>query len=172
MIFRRGVVMALAAFFALSFSFIVLGGTAMDLTSPDFVHNGNIPARFTCSGEDISPNLQIAGVPVNTKSLALIVDDPDASSGDWVHWVVFNIPPVTKVILQDTVPGVQGGNDFQRQDWGGPCPPKGTHRYFFKIYALDILLDLKRGAKKEELLSSMQGHILDKAELVGLFKRF
>jgi Raf kinase inhibitor-like YbhB/YbcL family protein len=145
---------------------------AMKVTSPDFQHNGNIPAKFTCQGQDVSPTLEISGVPAHAKSLALIVDDPDAPMGNWDHWIVFNIDPAAKVIQESAVPGVQGWNDFGRVDWGGPCPPSGTHRYFFKLYALDTMLALKPGAKKKDLEKAMQGHILGKTELIGLYKKF
>ena len=142
----------------------------MKLTSPEFSNNDFIPKKFTCEGEDINPALIIAGVPANTKSLALIVDDPDAPMGIWVHWVVYNIPKISR-IDENNIPGKQGMNDFGRQDYGGPCPPSGTHRYFFKIYALDSELNLKAGLSKKELEKAMQGHILDKAELIGLYKK-
>ena len=147
----------------------------MKLTSPEFPHNGNIPVKFTCQGKDVSPTLEIAGVPAGAKSLALIVDDPDAPMGNWDHWVVFNIPPDVTRISEGAVPAspaVQGGNDFGRVEWGGPCPPRGTHRYFFKLYALDTMLALKPGARKKDVEKAMPGHILDKTELIGLYKKF
>jgi Raf kinase inhibitor-like YbhB/YbcL family protein len=151
---------------------LVKGGFAMEITSPEFQHNAVLPAKFTCQGQDISPRLEIADVPGNAKSLVLIVDDPDASRGNWDHWLVYNIAPTTTVIEEDSVPGLQCLNDFQRKDWGGPCPPKGTHRYFFKLFALDVELpELPDSGRKEDLLKAMQGHILDKAELVGLYKK-
>ncbi len=143
----------------------------MKITSPEFEHNGFIPKKFTCQGEDINPPLNFQDIPPATKSLVLIVDDPDAVGGMWVHWVVFDIPPTAK-IDEDSIPGKQGINDFRRRDYGGPCPPSGTHRYFFKLYALDKELNLKEGASKKELEKAMQGHILDKAELIGLYKKF
>ncbi|MBN2120821.1 MAG: YbhB/YbcL family Raf kinase inhibitor-like protein [Candidatus Omnitrophica bacterium] len=142
----------------------------MKLTSPEFKHNELIPKKFTCQGQDVNPALVIEGVPQDTQSLSLIVDDPDAPMGTWVHWVVFDIPVVSK-IEESSIPGKQGFNDFGREDWGGPCPPSGTHRYFFKLYALDTSLNLKEGISKEELEGAMQGHILDKAELIGLYKK-
>jgi len=142
----------------------------MKITSPDFENNGHIPPKFTCQGEDINPPLLIDGIPEGTKTLALIVDDPDAPMGTWIHWVVFNIPVVSK-IEENTIPGKQGSNDFGRKDYGGPCPPSGTHRYFFKIYALDSKLNLEEGTSKQELEKGMQGHILDSAELIGLYKK-
>jgi Raf kinase inhibitor-like YbhB/YbcL family protein len=145
------------------------GGT-MKISSPEFKNNALIPRKFTCQGQDLSPKLIIEGIPKGTKSLSLIVDDPDAPMGTWVHWVVFDIPVLSE-IGESTIPGKQGINDFGRKDWGGPCPPSGTHRYFFKLYALDTELGLKEGISKQELEEAMQGHILDKAELIGLYKK-
>ncbi|MDP6685945.1 MAG: YbhB/YbcL family Raf kinase inhibitor-like protein [Candidatus Omnitrophota bacterium] len=142
----------------------------MNLKSPEFTNNSSIPKKFTCQGDDINPLLRIEGVPEEAKSLALIVDDPDAPMGMWVHWVLYNIPIVDK-IDEDSIPGKQGINDFRREDYGGPCPPSGTHRYFFKIYALDTELGLKDGVNKKDLEKAMEGHILDKAELIGLYKK-
>ncbi|MDP3732326.1 MAG: YbhB/YbcL family Raf kinase inhibitor-like protein [Candidatus Omnitrophota bacterium] len=142
----------------------------MKLTSPEFNNNGFIPKKFTCEGMDINPALIIEDLPANAKSLALIVDDPDAPMGTWVHWVVYNIPIISR-IEEDSVAAEQGMNNFGRGDYGGPCPPSGTHRYFFKIYALDADLNLKAGLNKQALEKAMQGHILDKAELVGLYKK-
>jgi hypothetical protein len=146
------------------------GGQNMKITSPEFQHNQFIPKKFTCEGQDISPALIIDGIPKEAKSLSLIVDDPDAPMGTWVHWVVYDIP-IIKRIEGDSIPGKQGMNNFGRKDYGGPCPPSGTHRYFFKIYALDTTLDLNEGISKGALEKAMQGHILDKAELIGLYKR-
>jgi hypothetical protein len=146
----------------------------MKLTSPDFQHNGSIPARFTCQGKDVSPTLQISGIPAGAKSLALIVDDPDAPMGNWDHWVIFNIAPDVTEIAEGTVPAapaVLGWNDFGRVEWGGPCPPSGTHRYFFKLYALDTMLGLKKGARKKDVEKAMQGHVIEKTELVGLYRK-
>ena len=142
----------------------------MQLTSQDFEDGTVIPKKFTCDGADINPPLVIAGIPEEAQSLALIVDDPDAPGGSWVHWVVYNIPVVSR-IDEDSVPGTQGINDFGRGDYGGPCPPSGTHRYFFKIYALDTELALGEGVDKEALENAMQGHIVGYAELIGLYKR-
>lgn len=144
----------------------------MKLTSSAFENEGNIPAEFTCDGEGISPPLTIGEVPENTKSLALISDDPDAPAGMWVHWVVFNIPPDTKEIPLGTEPqGVQGNTDFGRAGYGVPCPPSGTHRYFFKLYALDTELGLTEGSGKGEVEQAMEGHIIEKAELIGKYQR-
>jgi Raf kinase inhibitor-like YbhB/YbcL family protein len=145
-------------------------GGAMKLTSPEFLNNKFIPAKFTCQGQDINPALIIEGIPTEAKSLALIVDDPDAPMGTWVHWVVFDIP-ITGRIDENSVPGKQGSNDFGRENYGGPCPPSGTHRYFFKIYALDTMLGLADGISKSELEKAMDVHILAQAELIGLYKK-
>lgn len=142
----------------------------MKLTSPDFKHNEMIPGKFTCDAEDVNPTLKIEGVPEAAKSLALIVDDPDAPAKTWVHWVVFNIP-VTSEISENSVPGTQGRNDFGKNDYGGPCPPSGQHRYFFKLYALDQEFNLAEGISRQDLETAMEGHILDHAELVGLYER-
>ena len=142
----------------------------MKILSPEFGDNEYIPREFTCQGKDVNPALIIEGIPDKTKTLALIVDDPDAPVGTWVHWVVFDMPVVSR-IEEDSVPGIQGSNDFGRKDWGGPCPPSGTHRYFFKIYALDTELGLEKGATKQKVEKAMQGHILDQAELVGLYRK-
>jgi len=146
------------------------GGTAMKITSPNFKDNEFIPKKFTCEGEDVNPALIVEGIPKEAKSMVLIVDDPDAPMGTWVHWVVYDIPVVNR-IEESSIPGKQGINDFGRRDYGGPCPPSGTHRYFFKIYALDEMLNLKEGISKKELEGIMQGHILEKAELIGLYKK-
>ncbi|MEA3489233.1 MAG: YbhB/YbcL family Raf kinase inhibitor-like protein [Candidatus Omnitrophota bacterium] len=142
----------------------------MKLTSSEFSNNGYIPSKFTCEGVDVNPALVVEGVPEGAKSLALIVDDPDAPMGTWVHWVVYDMRVITR-IDENTVPGKQGINDFGRKNYGGPCPPSGTHRYFFKVYALDAELGLDEGISKEGLESAMRGHILDKAELVGLYQK-
>jgi Raf kinase inhibitor-like YbhB/YbcL family protein len=145
----------------------------MKLTSPAFVTNGYIPARYTCDGTDINPPLVFANVPAEAKSLALVVDDPDAPIGMWVHWVVWNIDPATREIAEDNVPrnAAQGKNDWKRNSFGGPCPPSGVHRYFFKLYALDTRLNLGAGTTKTDLEKAMQVHVLAKAEMIGLYKR-
>jgi len=142
----------------------------MKLTSPEFGNNDSIPKRFTCQGEDINPPLEIQEIPVEAKSLVLIVDDPDAPMGTWTHWVVFDIP-VSLAIKANSIPGKQGKNSLNQQNYHGPCPPSGEHRYFFKIYALDAALGLPEGTSRGQLEKAMQGRILDKAELVGLYKK-
>ncbi len=142
----------------------------MKLTSPEFEQEGKIPEIYTCDGKDINPELHISEIPGSAKSLALIVDDPDAPSGTFVHWVMFNIPPGEK-IAENSAPGKQGSNNFGKTAYGGPCPPSGTHRYYFKLYALDTELDLAEGSSKQELLDAMEGHIVEEAELMGTYAR-
>ncbi|MFA6066701.1 MAG: YbhB/YbcL family Raf kinase inhibitor-like protein [Candidatus Babeliaceae bacterium] len=145
----------------------------MLLTSPNFSHNKEIPSHYTCDGKNISPALQWENVPNNTKSFALIVDDPDAPHTTFVHWVVFNIPAEMRALPEGVKKGnfAQGITDFSTPQYGGPCPPSGTHRYFFTLYALDTQLDLAQGATKEQLLDAIKGHVLGKAELIGLYQR-
>jgi hypothetical protein len=140
------------------------------VTSPAFYHNKMIPKKYTCDGEDINPALKIEYVPEQAKSLVLIVDDPDAPMGTWDHWVVWNIPP-TGTVGEDTAPGVQGLNSFGKHSYGGPCPPSGTHRYFFKVYALDTLLNIASNSRKKDVEKAMKDHVLAKGELVGLYSR-
>ena len=144
----------------------------MKLTSLAFGNNGAIPSEFTCDGADISPSLTISEVPNNAKSLALIMDDPDAPVETFVHWVVWNIPPNSKEIKRGAEPdGMQGKTDFRKLGYGGPCPPSGTHRYFFKLYALDTTLNLPQGSTKKDLERAMQGHIIEKTQLIGMYRR-
>lgn len=150
----------------------------MDLKSNAFEQEGMIPSKYTCDGEDVSPELIWSSVPDSTNSVALICDDPDAPFGTWVHWVYYNIPADAKGLPEnvgsDENPkcgGVQGRSDFGSIGYGGPCPPGGTHRYFFKLYALDTILDLAAGATKGELLKVMEGHIIEQAELMGRYAR-
>lgn len=151
---------------------------AINLTSTAFEEGGMIPSKYTCDGDDISPPLKWDSVPDGTVSIALISDDPDAPMGTWVHWVLYNLPP-DKTQLPENFPDDetledgtrQGVTDFGRTGYGGPCPPSGTHRYFFKIYALDTKLELSAGAKKRDLLNAMEGHILGKGQLMGKYKR-
>jgi Raf kinase inhibitor-like YbhB/YbcL family protein len=146
---------------------------AITITSPAFRNGELIPLKFTCDGADVNPALIIGNVPPEAKSLALIMDDPDAPGGMWVHWVVWNIDPKTREIGENSVPrgAMQGINDFRKTPYGGPCPPSGTHRYFFKLYALDVLLDLGSGTTKGALEKAMKGHVLVQAELLGRYKR-
>jgi len=142
----------------------------LTITSPAFESNKPIPSKYTCDGDDVNPPLNIKEIPEETKSLVLIVDDPDAPMGTWDHWIVWNIPPTNK-IEENSVPGTEGINDFRKHSYGGPCPPSGTHRYFFKIYALDTKLDLDPNSRKKDAEKAMKDHILAKGELVGLYSR-
>jgi Raf kinase inhibitor-like YbhB/YbcL family protein len=150
----------------------------LKLTSTAFEEGGMIPAEYTCDGPNISPPLAWSGVPDGAKTLALIADDPDAPRGTWVHWVVYQIPPTEKglpenVPARDTLDNGarQGTNDFKKTAYGGPCPPSGTHRYFFKLYALDADLNLPPGATKDQLLKAMDTHTLAEGQLMGRYKR-
>jgi Raf kinase inhibitor-like YbhB/YbcL family protein len=143
----------------------------MTLTSPAFPAGGEIPAKFTCNGQSASPELRIAGTPPGAKSLALIADDPDAPGGVFTHWLVWNIDPQTTRWGENSVPAgaLQGTNDFSKRGYGPPCHPSGTHRYIFKVFALDRPLDLKAGAGRAEVEGAMRGHILAQGELIGRF---
>ena len=155
---------------------------ALTLTSSLFHHQGDIPRRYTCDGEDISPPLSWSGVPAGAKSLVLIVDDPDAPDPQapkmtWVHWLLYNIPPaatglgegiVAKHLPKGTLEGV---NDWKRTGYGGPCPPVGRHRYFHKLYALDTILPDQGHPTKAKIEKAMQGHVLAQAELIGGYRR-
>jgi len=150
----------------------------LQLSSASFEEGGMIPRRHTCDGPDLSPPLAWSGVPAEAAALALICDDPDAPVGTWVHWVVYDLPPEVSG-LAEGVPaqevldsgGRQGRNDFRRIGYGGPCPPSGTHRYYFKLYALDAKVGLSPGATKKRLLRAMEGHVLAEAQLMGRYKR-
>lgn len=151
-----------------------LGRAAMKISSPAFKANETIPTQFTCDGKDFNPSLVFSDLPTNAKSLALIVDDPDAPVGDWVHWLVWNIAPNTTKIDENSTPQntVTGTNDFGKTQYGGPCPPAGSpHHYHFKLYALDSTLELPADTNKAALLKAMQGHIIELSELVGLYQR-
>ena len=154
------------------------GGEPMKLTSSAFREGGPIPTSYTCDGEDISPPLAWENVPENTQSLALMMDDPDAPGKTWVHWVLFNLRPETRELLENFNPQKdlpysvgQGRNDFGNTGYGGPCPPGGKHRYYFKLYALDTILNLPTRSSKADLLKAMEGHILAQVELVGTYER-
>ena len=164
------IIITLAVVGCAAFGLAQGGNSAMKLTSPAFKDNEFIPEIYTCQGADVNPPLVIEGSPAGAKTFVLIVDDPDAPMGTWVHWVVFDIPPMEK-IDENSAPGKQGSNDFGRTKYGGPCPPSGTHRYFFKLFALDTSLELPSSTGKEELEQAMAGHILAKAELIGLYTK-
>lgn len=150
---------------------------SLQLTSPAFTDGQPLPKEFTCDGDDISPALQWDNLPTGTTSLALIMDDPDAPGGTWVHWVMYDMPGestgLAQGVLAGNVPGggTQGSNSWNRNDYGGPCPPTGSHRYFFKLYALDGPLNLGPGADKDTLLEAMEGHILAQGRLMGTYER-
>lgn len=145
----------------------------MKIFSRAFQSGELIPSKYTCDGNNISPPLKISGIPKAAKSLALIVDDPDAPAGTWVHWIIWNINPQTTSIAEQSVPAdaIEGKTSFGKSGYGGPCPPSGTHRYFFKIYALDTWLDLPRATDRAALGNAIAGRILDKAEIIGIYKR-
>lgn len=138
-----------------------------------FEDGANIPSEYTCDGENSAPELVVSEVPQNAKSLVLIVDDPDAPMGTWVHWVLFNIPVTTTTINAKNLPqGVkQGTTDFGKPGWGGPCPPNGVHRYFFKLYAVDKIVDLPEGVTKSQVEKAIKDNVLEKAQIIGLYKR-
>ncbi|MFA6754500.1 MAG: YbhB/YbcL family Raf kinase inhibitor-like protein [Candidatus Dojkabacteria bacterium] len=145
----------------------------MEIKSRAFNNMGSIPERYTCDGDNINPPLEILDIPNPTKSLALIVDDPDAPNGTWVHWLMWDIPIENHSIKEGEPPVdcVYGTNSFARLEYGGPCPPSGTHRYFFKVYALSKTVQLPEGATKEELMSAIGEYKIDSAQLVGLYSR-
>ena len=141
----------------------------MDITSPAFEHDEPIPAKYSCDGENVSPHLDISNLPEETLALALIMDDPDAPGGTWDHWIAYDIDPVAAIDEGDHAIGTVGLNSWSETGYGGPCPPSGVHRYFFKLFALDAELGLGDGATKTEVLNAMEGHILSDATLVGTF---
>jgi len=152
---------------------------AFAISSKDFQNGSEIPKKFTCDGQDVSPDLSWTDPPEGTKTLALIADDPDAPAGTWTHWVLFDVPANTKNLPEgmskdEQLPngGRQGRNDFRKIGYNGPCPPPGKpHRYFFKLYAVDSMVNLKPGAAKQELERALEGHAVGKAELMGRYKR-
>ena len=143
------------------------------ISSPAFENNGTIPKKYGCAGENVNPVLKIEDVPPGTKSLALVFDDIDAPGGSYVHWILWKIDPGTGEIRENSVPegAVQGTNDFKKQSYGGPCPPTRPHRYLFRVYALDTVLNLEPAATKPDLEKAMAGHILSQAELKGTYKK-
>src|SRR3989338_10790960 len=152
---------------------IIQTTSMITVTSLAFKQGEMIPTKYTCDGENVNPPITIADVPINTKSLTLIVDDPDAPVGSWNHWLVWNIDPATKDINENSVPAgaVLGTNDFGKLGYGGPRPPSGTHRYIFKVFALDTILNVPRGAKREKLETAMKNHIINRGELMGKYSR-
>ncbi|MDD5468235.1 MAG: YbhB/YbcL family Raf kinase inhibitor-like protein [Anaerolineales bacterium] len=146
---------------------------SIQITSAAFSEGETIPRKFTCDAENISPPLQWSGVPAEAKSLVLIMDDPDAPVGTWVHWIVFDLSPQASGLAEGVSGvGVQGVNSFRKLGYGGPCPPRGApHRYYFKLYALDLLLALPQGTSKAEVEKAMQGHVLAEGQLMGKYGR-
>jgi Raf kinase inhibitor-like YbhB/YbcL family protein len=142
----------------------------LHVTSAAFGDKGNIPREYTCEAKDVNPPLEIGPIPEEAKSLALIFEDPDAPSGTWLHWLVWNIP-ILHHIHENEIPGDQGKNDFGRNEYGGPCPPSGKHRYIFKVYALDDLIDLPEGSTRDQVEDAMRSHIVAYGELAGVYKR-
>lgn len=136
-----------------------------------FESNNLIPSKYTCDGENVNPPLVIEGIPEESRSLILIIDDPDAPMETWNHWVVWNIPPTARKIKENTVPGTEGISTYRRHSYGGPCPPSGTHRYFFKVYALGTQLDLSEDSTKKDVENAMRSHVLAVGELIGLYRR-
>jgi Raf kinase inhibitor-like YbhB/YbcL family protein len=147
--------------------------TNMKIKCSAFSNNGKIPSKYTCDGENMNPPLSFSDIPNNSKSLLLIVDDPDAPAGIWTHWILFNIPPDTKEVPENSVPSgaIQGVTSFSTKGYGGPCPPSGTHHYYFKLFALDITLDLPESSKAKDIEEVVVGHILAQAQLIGLYSR-
>jgi Raf kinase inhibitor-like YbhB/YbcL family protein len=146
---------------------------AMKISSPAFESGGKIPKEYTCDGKTVNPPLKIENAPLSTKSFALVFDDIDAPRGTYVHWIVWNMDPGLKEMRESSVPEgvVQGMNDFKKRNYGGPCPPGRAHRYVFKIYALDTVLNLNPNSTKKDLEKAMEGHVLSRAELTGSYKR-
>lgn len=145
----------------------------MKILSSAFQNNQDMPAKYTCDGENINPPLEFAEVPENTQSLALVSEDPDAIAGVWTHWLIWNIDPKTNQIAEHNVPtgAVQGKTSSGGNVYHGPCPPSGIHRYFFRAYALNIKLNLSSDADKNGLEEAMKGHVIEEAELIGIYKR-
>jgi Raf kinase inhibitor-like YbhB/YbcL family protein len=156
---------------ALAITSFAAGGATMKITSSAFQEGGNIPDKFSKNGENINPALRIEGAPAEAKSLLLIMDDPDAPVGLFTHWLVWNLDPKTTEIAENSVPkgAVQGTNDYPNLGYGGPQPPSGTHRYYFKVFALDQTLDLKSGAKRAEVDAAMRGHVIAQGQLMGRY---
>jgi hypothetical protein len=151
---------------------------SLSITSTAFKQGERIPSKYTCDGSDVSPGLEWSDVPDSTRSFTIIADDPDAPVGTWIHWVFYNILGETRALPEAVPPDAnlpdgsrQGKNSWGRPGYGGPCPPGGTHRYFFKLYALDTVLELRSGVSEDDLLKAMKGHILAEAELMGLYSR-
>src|SRR5205807_4959727 len=158
--------------FAAATLIALAAGAKMKITSSAFPEGGTIPEKFSKNGQNVSPELRIEGQPTDAKSLAMIVDDPDAPGGLFTHWLVWNIDPQTNSIGEGSAPkGLQGTNDFGKSGYGAPCPPSGVHRYYFRVFALDRELDLRSGAKRSQLDAAMKGHVIAQGELIGRYAR-
>ncbi|HNR08360.1 MAG TPA: YbhB/YbcL family Raf kinase inhibitor-like protein [Saprospiraceae bacterium] len=144
--------------------------SALRISSTAFKEGEFIPSRYTCDGHDVNPPLSVHSVPEKSKSLVLIVADPDCPGGTWIHWLVWNIPPGAS-IAENEIPGEEGTNDFKKVHFGGPCPPSGVHRYYFKIYALDCLLNAAPGSGIRQVEKAMEGHVLAFGQLMGRYRR-
>lgn len=149
---------------------LLVAEKTLQVKSPVFSNNGAIPSQYTCDGENINPELQISGIPEGTKTLALVMDDPDAPGGTYDHWIMWNIPPRQR-IEENSAPGAQGRNSRKENKYYGPCPPAGLHHYHFKLYALDTKLDLPITTDKTALEAAMKGHVLANGELIGTYKK-
>lgn len=148
----------------------IVANKTLTVKSSAFSNNGFIPSEYTCEGSNVNPELTISDIPAETKSLALVVEDPDATAGTFDHWIMWNIPVANK-IEKNSAPGIQGKNGRHENKYAGPCPPSGIHHYHFKIYALNAMLELKAGADKKGLLTAMKGHIIASGEIIGLVKK-
>ena len=169
---RKAIIAGASAILLAAVASFAAGGGRMKITSSAFQQGANIPSKFSCDGPNTSPPLQISDVPGEAKSVVLIVDDPDAPSGLFTHWAVWNISPQTSTIAEGSTPkGVHGTNDFGKSGYGGPCPPSGAHRYYFNIFALDRELDLPVGAKRSQLDAAMKGHVIAQGELMGRYAK-
>ena len=145
----------------------------MNITSPSFGNNDPIPKKYTCDGDNINPPLTFSEIAKEANSLVLIVEDPDAPSGIFTHWLLYNIPITSTIILENSIPegAMSVMNDMGTVQYGGPCPPSGIHRYYFRLYALNTMIRLHQGASKDEVKSAMDGHVIATCELLGLYKR-
>lgn len=170
---RNKIIFILLALMILTSVSVAAENPGFKLSSSAFENNGTIPAKYTCDAANTNPQLRIENVPAGAKTLALIMDDPDTAHGTWVHWVVWNIDSKTKEIRENSVPqgAKQGINDHRRNAYNGPCPPSGTHRYFFKMYALDTVLQLDAKSRKSDLENAMKGHVLGETQLMGRYGR-
>jgi Raf kinase inhibitor-like YbhB/YbcL family protein len=171
-VMRKAIIVGASVIVVAAIASFAAGGANMKITSSAFQQGAEIPSKFSCDGANTSPPLQISDVPSGAKTLVLIVDDPDAPSGLFTHWMVWNVSPQTSTIAEGNAPkGVHGTNDFGKSGYGGPCPPSGTHRYYFKVFALDRELDLPSGSKRSQLDTAMKSHVVAQGELMGRYAR-